>query len=326
MRKMVFLGLSLVIALSVTGCGKRSKNIECNPRTESINQKYIHKYGLQVNSKEWQNRGQNGKVVSTLKSGVIVSKNYRDGFLEGETTYTFPHSGAVRLVEEYQQGHLTLETENYSTGITKRQVDYVSPEVKRITVWYENGTPQYREEYEDDKLVEGEYFTPHHQVESRVDQGSGRKINRDEYGALISEDKVQYGSVVMRTVMYPNGSPKEIIPFVDRHVTGQKRTFLPGGEPLSVEEWENDRREGISTVFQNGEKIAEVPYFNGQKNGVEERFRDGMFLVEEVTWKNGKKNGPCYRHIEDDTVVEWFSNGRQVSRVEYDRQLKHIIR
>jgi antitoxin component YwqK of YwqJK toxin-antitoxin module len=326
MRKVIFFGISVGMALTVSSCANRSQTRVCVVEPEALSQTYIHKYGLQIAPGEWQNRGQNGQVVSTLKSGVVVTKNYKDGFLDGETTYTFPHSGAVQRVELYSQGRLMLETENYSTGLKKRQVDFESPTQRSVTVWYDNGTPQYHEEYENNKLVEGEYFTVNQQLEARIDQGTGRRVNRDEYGSLVSEDKIQYGELVMRTLFYPNGAPKEIIPYQHGVVTGLKRTFLPGGEPETVEEWDNDRREGTTIVFQNGEKIAEVPYFNGDKNGVEQRFRDGEFLVEEVTWKNGQKHGPCYRFIGESTIVEYFNNGRKVPRVEYDRQIHHLIR
>lgn len=326
MRKVVLLGLSMGIALSLTGCAKRPCKDECDYEPEALSQTYIHKYGLKVPPKEWKNRGQNGQVVSTLKSGVVVTKNYRDGFLDGETSYTFPHSGAIQKVEMYSQGRLSLETENYSTGMKKKQVDYESPTHKKVAVWFDNGTPHYTEEYEGNKLIEGEYFTIHQQVEARVDQGNGRRINRDQYGVMGSEDRIQHGELVMRTTFYPNGAPKEIIPYQDGSITGVRKTFLPGGEPQTVEEWDHDRREGMTLVYQNGEKISEVPYFNGQKNGVEQRYRDGQFLVEEVTWKNGQKHGPCYRTVGETTVVEYYMNGRKVPRVEYDRQMNHLIR
>ena len=326
MRKVVIIGLSFGMAVAVSGCSKRSCNDVCKPEKEALSQTYIHKYGMQVPQKEWKDRGQNGRVVSTLKSGVVVTKNYKDGFLDGETTYTFPHSGAIQKTELYSQGRLTQETENFSTGMKMKQVSYDTPMHKTVSVWYDNGSPHSNEEYEGNKLIEGEYFTLYQQVEARVDQGNGRRVNRDQYGVMQSEDKIQHGELVLRTLFYPNGAPKEIIPFQNGVVNGQRKTFLPGGEPQTVEFWENDRKEGITVVYQNGEKISEVPFINGQKNGVEQRYRDGQFLVEEVTWKNGQKHGPCYRTVGETTIVEYYMKGRKVPRVEYDRQIHHLIR
>lgn len=326
MRKVVLIGLSLGIAASLSSCARRSCEEVCQPEQDALAQTYIHKYGMEVPQKEWKNRGQNGRVVSTLKSGVVVTKNYKEGFLDGETTYTFPHSGAIQKVEMYNQGRLVQERENYSTGMKKKQVTYESPTQKTVSVWYDNSSPHYNEEYEGNKLIEGEYFTMYQQLEARVDQGNGRRINRDQYGVMQSEDKIQHGELVLRTHFYPNGAPKEVVPYQNGVVNGQRKTFLPGGEPQTVETWDNDRREGTTVVFQNGEKIAEVPYYNGLKHGVEQRYRDGQFLVEEVTWRNGQKHGPCYRTVGETTIVEYYMNGRKVPRVEYDRQMNHLIR
>lgn len=326
MHKVVLMGLSVGMAVALSGCSKRSCGDVCKPEKEALSQTYIHKYGMEVPQREWKDRGQNGRVVSTLKSGVVVTKNYKDGFLDGETIYTFPHSGAIQKTEMYSQGRLVQATENDSTGIKVKQVDYDTPTHKKVSVWYENSAPHYNEEYEGNKLIEGEYFTPYQQLEARVDQGSGRRVNRDQYGVMESEDKIQHGELVLRTFFYPNGAPKEVIPYQNGIVSGERKTFLPGGEPQTVESWNHDHREGVTVVYQNGEKIAEVPYLNGQKNGVEQRYRDGQFLVEEITWKNGQKHGPCYRTIGETTIVEYYMYGRKVPRVEYDRQMNHLIR
>ncbi len=320
MRKFLLAGLGISLALAAGGCGKRRNvayEVPYVPPAPALSQTYIHKYGMEVESKEWNQRGQNGQVVSTLKNGVVTVKNFQEGYLEGESTYTFPHSRAIERVENYAQGRLVKEQENYLSGLPKKIIEYHSPSVMTMTVMYENGSPQYREEYEEGKLLEGDYYTTYRQVESRVDQGEGKRINRDGFGQLLSEDKILFGDLASRTIFYPNGAPKEVISFANGKINGPKKTFLPDGEPQTIEEWVNDRPEGLTIFFQNGEKVAEVPFMKGEKNGVEQRFRDGLSVVEEITWKNGKKHGICYRHIGDDTLVEWYFNGKQVSETEF---------
>lgn len=321
MRKRLCFGLFMGMVLICGGCGNHSSMYrECvpEPELEPLTRTYIHKYGIPVPQEEWKTRGEDGKIVSTLKTGVVVTKNYKKGYLEGETTYTFPHSGAIHRIETYSEGRLLSELENYPSGLTRRQVEYLSPLEERISIWYENGTPSSREEYRDGKLMEGDYYTLYRQVESRVDDGQGKRINRDEFGQLLSVDRIENGLLAQRMILYPNGSPKEIIPYINGKIAGRRQTFLPGGEPLTVEEWDAGRQQGLTFLFQNGEKVAEVPYFNGQKNGVEERFRDGYFRVEEISWKNGKKHGPCYRYIGDEILVEWYCEGKPSTKAEYD--------
>ena len=75
-------------------------------------------------------------------------------------------------------------------------------------------------------------------------------------------------------------------------------------------------------MFHNGEKISEIPYFNGMKNGIEHRFKDGHLIVEEITWRNDRKHGPSYTHLNgDDIRTDWYYEGRLVTKRQYDRYL-----
>lgn len=327
MRAIFSICLFFGMAMLTCACSKQTCDdcFTCQEK-DVVEQTYVHKYGVPVPQKEWSSRGQNGQVVSTLKTGVVVTKNYSNGYLDGEATYTFPHSGAIERKEKYEQGHLVSEREYYHSGTPKKEVEYLTPSSTAISMWYENGSPRCREDYHENCLLEADYYTLNNQVESRVDNGEGKKVNRDEFGQLLSTDYYEHGMIALRSIFYPNGAPKEMIPFQHGQVNGRKTTFLPGGEPRTVEEWVKDRQEGITVVFQNGEKIAEVPYFKGMKNGIEERFNDGQFIVEEITWKDGHKHGPCYTYIGEDTHIAWFFGGREVTKQQYDRLLKPIAR
>lgn len=314
--------LSIVAALSVLSQGCNQGRVYDHRgicRSDVFNESYVHKYGIEVDQSEWSGRGKNGKIVSTLKSGVIVTTNYVDGYPEGETIYTFPHSGVTHRIETYSSGQIVMMKEMYPNGSPKSQVEHSQPNKKIVTAWNESGAPLFREEYHDGKLLEAEYYGANHQVESKIDEGNGVRPNRDEFGQLVSRDKFERGELMSRTVLYPNGSPKEIIPYQMGKVNGQRRTFMPGGEPKSIEGWEDDRQQGVTVVFQGGEKVAEVPYVNGTKNGIEYRYKDERFIVEEVNWKNGKKHGPCYTHIGEDTHTTWHYEGQEVQKKQYDR-------
>lgn len=320
MRFVVSLSLLCGLTILSTACTNRRVNYDrSHYEAPVVKQSYVHKYGMEVPENEWSHRGKNGTIVSTLKSGVVVTKNYVDGYLEGETTYTFPHSGAIEKIETFSSGQLVAEQEMYATGNPKRQVQYERPNKKSITFWYENGSPLCREEYHNGKLLEADYYSINNHLESRIDEGNGYRINKDEFGQTISKDKFDRGELVMSTAYYPNGAPKEIVPYRQSKVSGQKKTFLPGGEPRTVEEWSDDKQEGTTIVFQNGEKIAEVPYLNGIKSGTEQRFKDGRFIVEEVNWRNGKKHGPCSSYIGEDTHISWYYEGQEVSKRQFDR-------
>lgn len=320
MRSKYLIGYLCGFALLTTACtGSRETRRHDSAKKDVVKQSFVHKYGMEVEQKEWSKRGENGKIVSVLKNGVIVTKNYEEGYLQGEASYTFPHSGTIHKVETFDQGRLVKSLEMFPTGRSKEEISYGEGNVKTIKAWFENGSAHFREEYRDDKLINGDYYTAHEQIESRINDGEGVRTHRDEFGQLLSKDHFLYGRLQSKTLYYPNGSPKEIIPYQAGKIHGEKRTFLPGGEPSTVEGWSNDQQEGITILFQNGEKIAEIPYIAGYKNGVEHRYKDGRFLVEEINWSKGKKHGPSYSHIGDDMMISWFYDGQEVDKRQYDR-------
>jgi antitoxin component YwqK of YwqJK toxin-antitoxin module len=298
-----------------TGCAKKPA---CINGEEIVDCKYVHKYGVTVPQQDWTSRGENGKVVSTLKNGVVVAKNYVDGELHGETTYTFPYGDTVEKMESYEHGQLKSDLTYYSSGIPMREVQYPSATTENVTVWYESGSPRFREKYVDTLLIEAEYFTPSNQVESVVDNGNGTRISRDPYGILTATDTIDHGRLVLRTTAYPNGAPKEVIPYVNDQIQGVRKTFYPGGEPHTVEDWSNGNLHGVMTTYQNGEKVSEIVYVEGKKNGLERHYRNGKEIVEEISWQEDLKHGPCALYLGDNSKTEWYYQGKPVSKISYD--------
>jgi antitoxin component YwqK of YwqJK toxin-antitoxin module len=304
----------LAIGLLTSACASRGGG-----RNDVVDVTYVHPYGVEVPPENWTS---NGQVISTLKNGVVMNRNYKEGILEGETTYTYPHSDTIAKVETYSNGTLVKDIEKYPSGASAREIIHQDPSRKLLTTWYESGTPQGHEEHHDDMLIEGHYFDPSHQLESSVSNGEGVRTQRDGYGQLVSVDSIQNGQMVLQTASHPNGTPKEIASFQDKQMDGVRRTFFPSGEPNTHEEWSNGVQHGTTTVFRNGEKYAEVPYANGRKHGIERRYRDGNQLVEEITWAAGKMHGPYRTYIGNTIKTDWYYLDKQVSEAQF-RLLTH---
>ncbi len=188
--------------------------------------------------------------------------------------------------------------------------------------WYQSGSPKTKEVYDGDLLISGEYFTKENRLESSVKNKSGVRTVRDEFGDLVSIDTIEGGEIVCRIVPYPNGSPKELTPYVGGVVEGERKTFLETGEPLTIETWKGGLQEGITIVFQNGEKYAEVPYVRGAKEGIEKRYRKGKTLIEEISWQDNKRHGPSYTYMGESVKTDWYFEGRQLTKTQYDLTLK----
>ena len=225
-------------------------------------------------SQDGAHRGDNGKVIVRLKNGVVITKNYCNGKLEGETTYTFPFCDAVEFSEFYSKGKLERKVTNHYCGNSKEEVMHL-PFGRQVTTWYDNGSVKTIENYTGDCLNSGEYYNPSMNLESQIKNGTGQRTNRDEYGELISTELFENDRLVQKVVHYPNGSTKEMTPYRNGVVEGVRKTYLPAGEPSTIEQWVCGVQEGMTIVFQNGEKYAEIPYEKGMKKGIEKRYRNG---------------------------------------------------
>jgi antitoxin component YwqK of YwqJK toxin-antitoxin module len=272
----------------------------------------VHRYGVPLEPQDWSQRGQNGQVISMRKDGVTLCRTYDAGVLHGDCTYTFPHRDIVQKKEVYDQGSLVQDFSYYSNGLPWQHTTYDSPNCQSSLIWYENGAPQSREQFENGSLVQGEYYNYSHQLESRVDGSSGTRTRRDGLGQLQSMDSIQEGQMVLRTSYHPNGNPADVTPYVDGVIEGQRRTFMAGGEPASVEEWSNNVQHGTTVVFEQGEKWADVPYVEGQKHGVERHYRDGQTVVQEIPWVQGQRHGQSHTTIGHTTQEEWHFRDRQI--------------
>lgn len=305
------------IALLTVGC-VRQHNFEV------VDETYVHKYGVAVPPDYWNSSGQHGAIISKLADGVTVSRSYESGILDGETTFTFPHSDKCQKKQIYAKNKLVKEIDYFLDGSPRQEISYDLPTSSReVTTWYTTGSPKSHEKYEGEILFSGEYYNTSNQRDSFVDNYEGARVNRDDYGQIICRDLIQEGTKILTTTYHPNGAPLEQIPYKNGVIEGYKKTFYPGGEPNTVEHWSKGSQNGITTVYQNGEKYADVSYVNGRKNGVERRYKDGTIVVEEVYWENDRQHGPMNTYVGDSVKTDWYFQGQPTSRVNYEILMNH---
>lgn len=313
MRKALpYLTLTCLLTL-LPGCGS---NRQYNNVVKEI---YIHKYGVPVVKSDWENQGKDGKVIQLRKDGITVALSFAKGILHGETTYSFANTSTIHRIETYDQGVLVATRENYTSGVPMKEEIYEQQERVALTQWYEDGTPAVTETYRNDLLLKGEYRNQLNIVESSVHEGRGIRICRNFEGELLSKDTIQNGEMTEQVTYYTNGDPAMVTPYEKGLTHGIRLTFHPGGLPNTVEQWIGGVQEGISVAYQNGEKIAEVSYLQGEKNGIECRYRDETLLVEEITWKNNVQHGPRKIYVDGEAKIEWYHQGELVSRIHYER-------
>jgi len=303
---MRWIPLSLICAL-FTAC-QNSSTVD-----QIVSQTFVHKYGFDVSEQEWEERAQEGQVVTMLKNGVKVTRSYENGQLHGATSYTFPHSSVIEKLLVYDEGTLLKESVNDAGGMPIREEVYEFDNRDLITLWDDKGVPLSIEEYDDEVLMEGKYYTPEHELEGKVEAGFGERIKRDRTGLLISRDEIENGVIAARTTYHPNGQMHTISHYHDYQLHGEQLKFTASGRPLMELNWNHGVLDGTKVIYRNGSKIAEIPYSNGQKHGMEFHFDDLGNLTAEVEWRNDKKHGSSKIHTEEATDTEWFFNGQAVN-------------
>ena len=283
-----------------------------------VSQKFVHKYGFDLTEQEWEQRAQEGQVISMQKNGVTITRTYENGNLHGPTTYTFPNSSTVEKILVYDQGNLLKETIQDSKGVPIREEVYEFDERLILTFWNDKGVPLSVEEYHGERLVEGKYFSAEHELEAQVDNGNGFRTKRDRSGLLISRDQIEDGIMAARTTYHPNGQVHTVSHYQDYMLHGEQTKFTTLGRPLMSLSWDCGVLNGTKTVYRNGIKVAEIPYVHGQKNGMEYHYDDLGNLIAEILWRNDKKHGCCKSYTEDSQDSEWFFNGALVSEEKFE--------
>lgn len=315
MRKTLvpFVGFSAIV-LALAGC----QQTQYYSSPDVVEETYVHRYGVPVSPEDWSASGNHGKIVTTLANGVVVTKSYNTGILDGDTTYSYPHSSAIEKVESYMNGVLQKESSFYISGAPKEEIFYSSPQNRTVTTRYESGAAKSKEQLQGNLLYQAAYYGPNDQTDSQITNYVGTHTRRDDYGQLLSVDTIDKGLMVLRTTYHQNGAPKDVIPFVNGVAHGQVKTYFPAGEPRTVEEWQNGVQAGLTTEYFNGEKAGECRYQGGKKHGIEHRYRDGNVVVQEIPWVNGQKQGPCTTHVGNVTKTDWYWQGKQISKANYD--------
>lgn len=290
-----------------------------------LSQTYVHKYGFDVSEKEWQERTQDGQIITVLKDGVKKTESYENGVLHGLTTYTFPHSNTIERSLAYDQGSLLKETVFDAKGVPLREEIYEFDDRTIITLWDEMGVPLSIEEYEGELLVEGKYYTPDHSLEGEVLDGTGTRIKRDRSGLLLLKDQIENGIVSSRVTYHPTGHIHTFSHYQDYQLHGEQLKYTATGKPLLRLQWNHGVLHGPKVVYRNGTKISEIPYVHGKKHGVETHYDDLGNLTAEIAWSEGNKHGSSRFFTEESTEVEWFYKGTAVNEQKFHSFLERDL-
>ncbi|MFA6118478.1 MAG: toxin-antitoxin system YwqK family antitoxin [Parachlamydiales bacterium] len=291
----------------------------CQKDNESnvVAEKFVHKYGFDMTKDEWQSR-KDGTSIAQLTNGVTVTNSFANGILHGATTYTYPNSSIMEKVYIYENGTLTKEILHDINGIPFKESVNEPNNKKIITLWDNFGVPISVEQYENDLLVDGKYYKPNNELEASIENNSGFRTKRDRNGELQYKDQVENGKLLTRTTFHSNGQIKSTMSFQDYKLHGDQINYSPDGQILMTMTWKKGNLDGMHTIYKNGNKIAEIPYFNGLKHGIERHYSDNGKLSSETHWDQDKKHGSERIYTDNDTEIKWFFKGKTVSSKKFE--------
>lgn len=297
----------LAIFLAFFSCKNNDNN------SNVVSQKFVHKYGFDLSETEWQKRSKSGISITTLENGVTLTKTYNDNVLHGPTTYSYPNSSIIERTLIYDNNTLVKQTFNDKNSIPYKQEVYEPVSKKIITLWDKSGVPISIEEYEGEELIDGKYFRPDNELEASIENGSGYRFKRDREGELLYKEKFENGMLLNRTTYHSNGKVKSTMSFKNYVLHGDQINYTPSGQVLMTMTWKDGNLDGTHLIYEKGTKIAEIPYNNGLKNGIERHFDTSGQLVSETHWELDKKHGSERVYKDNDTEIKWFYKGKAVS-------------
>jgi antitoxin component YwqK of YwqJK toxin-antitoxin module len=304
--------LFFAVSILFSGCHCEKKE------SQVVSERFVHKYGYAVSREEWEAGKYPGQVITTLRNGVTITATYENGMLHGASTHTYPHSQTIEAYYVYNQGKVVKEILYDVKGMPFSETSQLSPTRHSHTLWYNDGSPLSIEEFSGVELLEGQYFTAANEMETRVEKGNGLRIRRNREGKMLSKDDFEAGYLAKRETFYANGSPESLTFYSMGKLHGEQKNFAENAEPLSTVEWINGQLHGKCTYFKNGAKYLEVSYLNDQKNGFETHFQPDGKVSQETLWENNKKHGPTVYYFEEGNKTQWYYDGKQVSREEFD--------
>jgi antitoxin component YwqK of YwqJK toxin-antitoxin module len=311
MKKVVFtLICSLPLFLS---CQKTGQECDC------VSQQFVHKYGFPLSEKEWKEREKDGQIITRLKNGSTITRNYVGGVLHGATTITYPHSPVIKERHEYDTGSILKHTLLDSHGIPAIEKSYELDDRIVVTQWNDKGVPLSIEEYENDLLSEGQYFNSKHELESSIEDGAGVRLQRDHGGLLLAKDTLKEGKLVTRTTFYPDGRVAAVLNFNQYKLHGKYLTYSLKGEPLMEMNWDNGILQGSQNTYFNGIKVREIPYVQGKKHGIENQFNDKGTLIAEIHWEKDQKHGSSRYYENNNTNIQWYFRDEAVTLKTFEK-------
>lgn len=230
-----------------------------------------------------------GMCTAWNESGTCVAlMPYKDGALHGLSKTFFP-SGRLERTTQYDHGMKEGEEQAcYETG-QRSEVSSYHDNMRHGTslVFFRDGKEAAHEEYQNDSLLTGTYFSPTGETLTSVIDGRGVRSSFKD-GKLSLQQEVRNGHPEGWVTIYaPQGFIEQRYEVKNGKKNGQDIRYFPGVEKLRPKisiEWRDDIINGtVCTWYPNGALESQREMRNNLKQGLSMAWYSdkSVMLVEE---------------------------------------------
>ena len=264
------------------------------------------------------------------KCDCTLKAQYKKGKLHGKKTEWYK-SGVLKYSGTYARGYkYGTHMYYYPNGNTKLKVVYKKGIVHKI-YYRQDGT---RKKYE--KWKKGNIIFSKRCTSDMVDCISLFSSDEDEETEEVEEKEPGAKIILMTTddeviepqdlydgrlvILFPNRTPKRVINYESGYKVSDS-VFYKNTNPQLVKLFESGELVHQEAFNEEGNKIEESHYLNGQKNGLQRLYYDNDIIKQEENYTNGELTQRI-KYYESGTVesIENFVNGKKDGKqTKYDK-------
>lgn len=282
----------------------------------------MHKYGVELTAKEWNEYGQTGKIIHQTAEQATVTASYLSGVKHGDTTITYPNSSSIYETKQFVNGKLKSIKTFAMSGLPVKFIEFLDNGLEKHLSYSKMGYPYLNELQDGSKIIKGKYFRLDGSLESEVLFYTGSRLIRNFEGVLEERQQIENGFIIFSTKYYTNGFPKTHAYYLENKIHGICKTFSQSGQPISIESWKNDCLEGPTIYYQNGLRYRTCDYHSGEKDGVEIFYDDaGELPIQEIAWKHDLRHGASRFYSNEEEITEWFWEGEPLTKFSFDEKM-----
>ncbi len=233
------------------------------------------------------------------ENGILISEfNYFKGALHGEAKHYFP-SSELSKITPYTNNEINGEVIEYTkNGVILSKTSFKNGKKEGPSVGYWNkDNISFMEDYENDLLINGQYFKKSRVKISQIKNGDGQKAFFEN-------------GYLHKLIEYKNGKPE-----------GKTQIFLSNGHLIDEYYQKNNVKEGQEIEYFNDNEITnfsknkphpklEINWNSGNIHGQVKTWYKNNNMESQKEFSHNKKNGMHFAWYENSTVmfIEEYEN------------------